>query len=200
MPTDDVEMTVQHRPVPPTPDHDASRSASTNAPSPAATPDEGTQDGSPSDRLDEDDDPSDRLNEDQTRSIDATLARFSAVHDQIAAEEDARRKKFWFFGKRKEPELGRDMPFDFRQGDDTQASRLEWKKERRKRRVSMLLKALAVAAVLTAVVAVGIGWSATAWGTSQDVPALDPGAAAMKDIGVHNGSSLSGEPGEDLTT
>lgn len=185
-------MTVQHRPVPSSaPEPDTSRGAGTDDPDPFATPDEAApQDGSSSDLLDEDGDPSDRLDQDQTRSIDATLARFSAVHDQIAAEEDARRKKFWFFGKRKEPELGRDMPFDFRQGDDTQASRLEWKKDRRKRRISVLLTALVVAVVLTAVVAVGIGWSATAWGASQDVPAPAPGAAAMTHLGAHGGFPL----------
>lgn len=178
MPTDDVEMTVQHQPVSPTPRPDASREPDTDEPDP-------TQD----DRG-EGSDPSARLDEDQTRSIDATLARFSAVHDQIAAEEDARRKKFWFFGKRKEPELGRDMPFDFRQGNDSQASRLEWKKERRKRRISMLLKALAVAVILTAVVVVGIGWSATAWGV-QGVAGLDAVSAAMTDTGGDGGLRIA---------
>ncbi|MCC5698280.1 hypothetical protein LH612_34615, partial [Klebsiella pneumoniae] len=77
--------------------------------------------------------------EEEIKQIDATLARFSAVHDEIAREEEQRRKKYaWLFGKRKEPELGTDMPFDFVEGRDG-ISRMEWKKKQRKRRPQILV-------------------------------------------------------------
>ncbi|MGW0893784.1 LCP family glycopolymer transferase [Saccharopolyspora sp. NPDC002578] len=127
---------------------------------------------------------------DEIRQIDATLARFSAVHDQIAVEEDARRKKYsWLFGMRKEPELGRDMPFDFVEGREAGASRMDWKKEQRKRRTIRILKALAVAAALTIFVATGIGWSAKAWVDAKfkDIAALDPNSSSIKDISKQSG-------------
>lgn len=89
------------------------------------------------------------------QEIDATLARFSAVHDEIAQEEAARRKKFgWLFGQRKEPELGTDMPFDFHEGRDGQ-SRVEWKKKQRKRRSNLIMVA-GVAVALIVVVIIGV--------------------------------------------
>ncbi|MFR9730396.1 LCP family protein [Saccharopolyspora sp. MS10] len=127
---------------------------------------------------------------DEIRQIDATLARFSAVHDEIAIEEDARRKKYsWLFGMRKEPELGRDMPFDFVEGREAGSSRMDWKKEQRKRRTIRILKALAVAAALTIFVATGIGWSAKAWVDAKfkDIAALDPNSSSIKDISKQSG-------------
>lgn len=92
---------------------------------------------------------------DEVKAIDATLARFSAVHDELAAEEAARRKRFpWLKSKRKEPELGQDMPFDFVEGRDAQASRLEWKKKRRKRRTQRLVLILVIVVALAAGAAV----------------------------------------------
>lgn len=108
--------------------------------------------------LDEDDDEFVEDDDDEVRQIDATLARFSAVHDQIAEEEAERRKKLsWLFGMRKEPELGRDMPFDFVEGRDAGASRMDWKKEQRKRRSKRTWQVAAVAAVLIICVVTGIG-------------------------------------------
>jgi hypothetical protein len=90
-------------------------------------------------------------NSDEVKAIDATLARFSAVHDQLAEEEAARRNRYsWLMGKRKEPELGEDMPFDFVEGRDSKASRREWKKKQRKRRVTRILLVLVVLAALAA--------------------------------------------------
>lgn len=127
---------------------------------------------------------------DEVRAIDATLARFSAVHDQIAVEEADRRKRYsWLLGKRKEPELGRDMPFDFREGRDSKASRLEWKQQKRRRRTGLLIKALAVAAALTIFVVVGVGWSAKTLVDAKfkDVAALDPNSASIKDGAKQSG-------------
>ncbi len=126
----------------------------------------------------------------RTHAIDATLARFSAVHDQIAEEEEARRKRYgWLLGKRKEPEPGQDMPFDFKDGRDGEFSRVEWKKQRRQRRATRLLKAVAIAAAVTIFVATGIGWSAKAWVDAKfrEVAALDPNSAAIEDAHLQEG-------------
>lgn len=109
---------------------------------------------------DEDETPWDQLDNpvDRTRAIDATLARFSAVHDQIAEEEAERRNKYsWLLGKRSaEPELGKDMPFDFVEGRDAGASRMEWKAQERKRRSMRLLGILAIVIAVVAVLAAGV--------------------------------------------
>jgi hypothetical protein len=85
----------------------------------------------------------------EVKAIDATLARFSAVHDQIAQEEADRRKKYsWLLGQRKQPELGEDMPFDFIEGRDAQASRLEWKRQQRKRRIQRIFFVVAIVVVV----------------------------------------------------
>lgn len=76
----------------------------------------------------------------EVAEIDATLARFSAVHDQIATEEAQRRKKYaWLFGMRREPELGRDIPFDFVEGRDAAESRMQYKKQSRKQQKKKLM-------------------------------------------------------------
>ncbi|WP_017977034.1 LCP family protein [Actinopolyspora halophila] len=100
--------------------------------------------------------------------IDATLARFSAVHDEIAAEEAKRRKRFaWLFGNHKEPEPGQDMPFDFSDDRGGSASRVEWRKAKRRKRVRTLGKSLAVAAAALVFVSTGIGWGGMTWWDSK---------------------------------
>ena len=141
--------------------------------------------------LDDREDALDRTEVDnaEIRQIDATLARFSAVHDEIAREEAARRKKYaWLLGKRKEPELGTDMPFDFHEGRDGK-SRMEWKKQQRKRRTNLIVMAIAMAASLTVFVTIGIAWSAKSWvdGRFHQVQALDPGSASIKDAAKQTG-------------
>ncbi|MFC7344723.1 hypothetical protein ACFQRI_25220, partial [Saccharopolyspora griseoalba] len=90
------------------------------------------------------------------QQIDATLARFSAVHDEIAAEEAKRRR---FFGKRKEPELGTDMPFDFHDSEGRDGkSRMEWKKNQRKRRTNLIVLSVAIVASLTVFLSLGLMW------------------------------------------
>jgi hypothetical protein len=96
-------------------------------------------------------DAGERSSGDEVAEIDATLARFSAVHDQIATEEAQRRKKYqWLFGMRREPELGRDIPFDFVEGRDAGESRTQWKKQARNRHRKQLMIVLAIVAVVLA--------------------------------------------------
>ncbi|MGP4016842.1 LCP family glycopolymer transferase [Saccharopolyspora sp. 5N708] len=121
------------------------------------------------------------------KEIDATLARFSAVHDEIAAEEEARRKKYsWLMGKRREPELGSDIPFDFTEGREGQ-SRMEWKKKQRKRRTNLIVMAVAMAASLTVFLTLGIAWGATTFWSPPSIAALDPNSAAIKDVAKQTG-------------
>ncbi|WP_346138911.1 LCP family protein, partial [Saccharopolyspora erythraea] len=139
------------------------------------------------DDFDDDDEDDDN---DEVRAIDATLARFSAVHDQIAEEEAERRKKYaWLFGKRREPELGTDMPFDYVEGRDAGASRVEWKRQQRKRRTGLIVKALAVAAALTIFVTIGTMWGAKTWvdGKFREVASLDPNSGDIKDAAKQTG-------------
>ncbi|RCW47029.1 LytR family transcriptional attenuator [Halopolyspora algeriensis] len=126
-----------------------------------------------------------------TQAIDATLARFSAVHDQIAEEEARRRNRFGrLLGKRKEPELGQDMPFDFIEGGrNGDASRVEWKQQQRKQRTVRLGKVLAIAAAVAVFVATGVGWSAKTWVDAKfrEVSALDPHSAAIRNSQMQTG-------------
>ncbi|MEV4728706.1 LCP family protein [Saccharopolyspora sp. NPDC049426] len=124
-------------------------------------------------------DEDDRKND--IEQIDLTLARFSAVHDEIAAEEAKRRKRYaWLPGNKKEPELGSDMPFDFRD-DRGGGSRMEWKKKQRKRRTHLIVMAVAVAASLTVFLSLGFAWGATALFGPPAVLALDPNSSDIKD-------------------
>ncbi|KAA5829275.1 LytR family transcriptional regulator [Saccharopolyspora hirsuta] len=210
---EDLEATTQHAPVPAAPPRAEATSvvsrlnpedqqttiAKPVAPANAAeetavvaAPDDLSDlvDDDEFDELDEDLESDEDADEDRKadiKQIDATLARFSAVHDEIAAEEEARRKKFaWLLGKRKEPELGTDMPFDFHEGRDGQ-SRMEWKKKQRKRRTNLIVMAVAVAASLSVFLTLGIAWGATTfWGPSS-IAALDPNSDSIKDVAKQTG-------------
>jgi LCP family protein required for cell wall assembly len=182
-PAGDPEATAQQAPVP---------APAKKAKKKAAAAGTATKDGRKPSKADREQaaEADQKGDSDEVKAIDATLARFSAVHDQIAEEEAARRKKFaWLLGKRKEPELGRDMPFDFVEGRDSQASRLEWKKDKRKRRMGLLLKALAVAAALMIFVAIGTMWGAKSWvdGKFHEVSALDPHSSSIKNASAQSG-------------
>lgn len=142
------------------------------------------------DPFDDEDDERPENDSDEVKAIDATLARFSAVHDQIAVEEAERRKKYsWLFGKRRNPELGRDIPFEFTEGRDAEQSRMEWKQKQRKRRTIRIIQVVAVAAALMVFVAAGIGWSAKSWVDAQfkEVAALDPNSSSIKHASQQNG-------------
>jgi hypothetical protein len=150
--------------VPPTQDQQGPQRPAAEAKAPAETRNSAVESPPSEADWDLDDDGADwsddqEGNSDEVKAIDATLARFSAVHDQIAEEEAARRKRYsWLLGKRKEPELGKDMPFDFVEGRDAQASRLEWKKKRHKRRVKRILMVVVIIAVLAAAAVLALRW------------------------------------------
>ncbi|WP_246868915.1 LCP family protein [Saccharopolyspora sp. ASAGF58] len=185
-PADDEKTTFARPVAPPVADAEATAIVAPAVSGGADAYDEFEQFDEFEDDADEaEDDVEERKND--IKEIDATLARFSAVHDEIAAEEAARRKKYaWLLGRRREPELGTDIPFDFVEGRDGQ-SRMEWKKKQRKRRTNLIVMAVAMAASLTVFLTLGIAWGATTiWGPPS-VQALDPNSDAIKDVAKQTG-------------
>ncbi|MGJ7905817.1 LCP family protein [Actinopolyspora sp. H202] len=140
----------------------------------------------------DDDESADEQAEDNEASaaIDATLARFSAVHDELAAEEEKRRKKYaWLWGSRKEPEPGQDMPFDFAENRDASSSRVEWRKEKQRRRLRMLGRGSAVAVAALVFVTTGIGWGSKTWldASFNQIRALNENSDAIQDAHLQEG-------------
>jgi LCP family protein required for cell wall assembly len=143
------------------------------------------------------------------RTIDHTLARFSAVHDELQAEERERKSK-----RRKlmpwqqtddeldrldemvgmqtiavpqaapgpEPELAEIMA-------PAGATRLQEKKSRRRTRSTLAVRVLAAVAAILVFVATGIAWGFKSWvdASSQQVDALDPNSAAIQDAAKQRG-------------
>ncbi|WP_244515557.1 LCP family protein [Actinopolyspora xinjiangensis] len=123
-------------------------------------------------------------------AIDATLARFSAVHDELAAEEEKRRKKYaWLLGDRKEPEPGQDMPFDFAEDRDANSSRVEWRRSKRRRRTRTLARVAAVVAAVVVFVTTGVGWGSKTWldASFNRISALDQQSQAIEDAHLQEG-------------
>ncbi|ASU80434.1 hypothetical protein CDG81_21600 [Actinopolyspora erythraea] len=123
-------------------------------------------------------------------AIDATLARFSAVHDELAAEEEKRRKKYaWLLGNRKEPEPGQDMPFDFAEDRDANSSRVEWRRSKRRRRTRTLARVAAVVAAVLVFVTTGVGWGSKTWldASFNQISALDQQSQAIEDAHLQEG-------------
>ncbi|MBA8827252.1 LCP family protein required for cell wall assembly [Saccharopolyspora lacisalsi] len=177
-PVPDAEVTTQHAPV-----------------GQEDTPEQSEHGDTPEEDVSEDaeDVPGadEQPNGEYTAAIDATLARFSAVHDQIAEEEAQRRNRFaWLFRKRREPELGQDsLPFDFAVGRDSRSSRMESKQQHRKQRSVFAIKALAATAAALVFVATGVGWSAKAWVDAKfrEVSALVRDGAGIQDAHLQTG-------------
>ncbi|PRW62463.1 LCP family protein, partial [Actinopolyspora mortivallis] len=153
-----------------------------------------TEDGGP-EAVEEESPPEEDAESDEDRansidSIDATLARFSAVHDELAAEEAKKRKRFaWLFGERKEPEPGQDMPFDFTSDREGSSSRVEWRRHKRRRRLRRTVKSLATLAAVLVFVGTGIGWGSMTWWDSSfvQVPALFRDSASIQNPEMQEG-------------
>ncbi|WP_245693831.1 LCP family protein [Actinopolyspora mzabensis] len=159
------------------PQHDSSGTAQSTTSREAATDDEESAD-------EQDDD------NEASAAIDATLARFSAVHDELAAEEEKRRKKYaWLWGSRKEPEPGQDMPFDFAEDRDANSSRVEWRKGKRRRRMQTLGRVAAVGVAALVFVTTGIGWGSKTWldASFNQIRALNENSDAIQDAHLQEG-------------
>jgi len=134
------------------------------------------------------------------RSIDHTLARFSAVHDELRAEEREKKSKRrrllpW---QQQDEELDRldeladgqtiavpQNPLD----DDEPSTRLKDKKSRRRNKSLRAGRAFAVVAAALVFLGTGIGWGVQAWinGSTTKVNALDPNSKSIKDAAAQNG-------------
>lgn len=151
------------------------------------------------------------------RSIDHTLARFSAVHDELQAEErekKAKRRKLmpWQSGDEefeqldelvasqsiampvvpKEPEPAEDTEEEPDDSDEPdRGTRLQKKKSQKQRRIELTLKVVALTAAVLVFVAVGVAWGFKSWieSNAQQVDALDPNSAAIKDAAAQTGDA-----------
>jgi LCP family protein required for cell wall assembly len=135
------------------------------------------------------------------RKIDNTLARFSAAHDELAAEEAKRKRRLEKFAARPAQLLEQTRtrlqrvvaPTKTGQTEaDEQAApqtRLQEKKQRRNQR-SVLIGRI-TAAVLAALIFLGTGaaWGAKTWFNSKftQIAALDENSADIQDALAQNG-------------
>ncbi|MPZ80542.1 MAG: LytR family transcriptional regulator [Actinophytocola sp.] len=143
------------------------------------------------------------------RSIDHTIARFSAVHDELQAEERKRKAK----RRKLMPWQHEDEEFDRldemvgmqtiavpQSAPDPEpelqevmapagSTRLQEKKSRRRNKSALAVRVFAATAAILVFVATGIAWGFKAWvdASSQQVDALDPDSAAIQDAAKQQG-------------
>jgi LCP family protein required for cell wall assembly len=146
------------------------------------------------------------------RGIDHTLARFSAVHDEIQAEErvrKAKRRKLMPWrreddemeqldelvagqtlaapipGAQPVPAPENQLPLD--EGDGR--TRLQAKKSRRHDRSTLAIRVAAATAAILVFVATGVAWGFKSWvdASSQQVDALDPDSKDIQDAAKQRG-------------
>jgi LCP family protein required for cell wall assembly len=150
------------------------------------------------------------------RGIDHTLARFSAVHDEIQAEErqrKAKRRKLTPWRREDEemdeldvlvagqtlavqrpgakpdpaPEALTEMLPEGPDGDGR--TRLQEKKSRRLDRSKLAIRVAAATAAILVFVATGVAWGFKSWvdASSQQVDALDPNSKDIQDAAKQRG-------------
>lgn len=133
------------------------------------------------------------------RKVDQTLARFSAVHDEMAAEESKRRsrqKKYmpWIDTDDELPpeppaaaeveEPGDDPEFDM---DPAEIERARAKR----RMIGLAIKVVAIAAAAIVLIVCGIAWGSVKQWTASDikqVDALDPNSSAIQAVDKQRGA------------
>lgn len=136
------------------------------------------------------------------RTIDHTLARFSAVHDELKAEErekKSKRRKLlpW---QQQDDDLDRldelvgmqtiAVPQDAVAGEDESADDAQPRKKKARRKNKMGAgRVFAVVAAVLVFVATGAGWGFKSWinSSTQQVDALDPNSAAIQDAAAQRG-------------
>jgi LCP family protein required for cell wall assembly len=133
------------------------------------------------------------------RSIDHTLARFSAVHDEIVAEErEKKSKRRKLLPWQQDDELDR---LDELVGQQTLAAQppprvedeppppVNDKKARRLKKSMRAGRAFAIVAAALVFLSTGVGWGVKAWinGSTQQVDALDPNSKAIQDAAAQRG-------------
>ncbi|WP_158510903.1 LCP family protein [Kutzneria albida] len=120
------------------------------------------------------------------RKVDQTLARFSAVHDEMAAEErqrKTRQKKYmpWIDTEQGPPEAPPE-PVDQEEDPEFDLEPEEIERRRHKRRmIGLAIKIAAIVAAAIVLIACGIAWGAIKhWdGQIKPVDALDTGSSAI---------------------
>lgn len=141
------------------------------------------------------------------RKIDDSLARFSAAHDELAAEETQRKQRRERLVSRpgqlieqtrtrlqrvvraNESDAPARQPADAGGQRKSPQTRLQEKKERHNRRSIMTGKVSAVVVAALVFLATGIGWTAKTWFNSQfnEIAALDQGSAAIRNAAGQSG-------------
>ncbi len=145
------------------------------------------------------------------RGIDHTLARFSAVHDEIQAEErqrKAKRRKLmpWRhddddMDRLDELVAGQTIAVPQSSGEPGELAELlpppdadgstrpQEKKTRRRTRSAVAVRVFAATAAILVFVATGIAWGFKSWvdASSQQVDALDPNSDAIQDAAKQRG-------------
>lgn len=123
------------------------------------------------------------------RKVDQTLARFSAVHDEMAAEEKQRRtrqKKYmpWIDTDEGAPPESRPPALeegDAELDDDGPDAEAVERRRRQRRMIGLVIKVVAIAAAAIVLIACGIAWGAIKHLDSQikQVDALDSSSSAI---------------------
>jgi LCP family protein required for cell wall assembly len=124
------------------------------------------------------------------RKVDQTLARFSAVHDEMAIEEAKRRnrqKKYmpWIDsedGVPAEPPASAEEPVEDDPEFDMDPAEIERAREKR-RMIGLVIKVVAIAAAAIVLIVCGIAWGSVKQWTGADikqVDALDPSSSAIQ--------------------
>ncbi|MFC0439709.1 LCP family protein [Kutzneria buriramensis] len=124
------------------------------------------------------------------RKVDQTLARFSAVHDEMAAEESKRRnrqKKYmpWIDTDDDvpaEPPASAAEPIEDDPEFDMDAAEIERARDKR-RMIGLAIKVLAIAAAAIVLIVCGIAWGSVKQWTGSDikqVDALDTNSSAIQ--------------------
>nr|WP_245812075.1 LCP family protein [Actinophytocola xinjiangensis] len=134
------------------------------------------------------------------RSIDHTLARFSAVHDELRAEEREKKSKRRRLLPWQQTDDELDRLDELADGqtiavpqsaafDDEPSTRLKDKKARRRNKSMRAGRALAIVAAALVFLGTGVGWGVQAWinGSTTKVNALDPNSNAIKDADAQLG-------------
>lgn len=152
----------------------------------------------------------------EKRKVDATLARFSAVHDEMAQEERARRSKRiklmpWLgkdedmeealgqqtalspapFAAERKPEPAPSVPID-QSGPISAVTRLQARRDKRHGRTMTGAKVVATVAAAIVLIVSFVGWRAKAAVTGdqiQEVAALDENSPAILNAAKQNGDA-----------
>jgi len=142
------------------------------------------------------------------RKVDQTLARFSAVHDEMAIEEAKRRnrqKKYmpWIDtedGAPPEPSASAEEPVEDDPEFDMDPAEIERAREKR-RMIGLAIKVVAIAAAAIVLIVCGIAWGSVKQWSGADikqVDALDTSSPAIQAVDKQRGADNFLLAGSDI--